>query len=259
MEPPNQLTVLLVEDEALIAEELRLTLEDFGYQVLPPCYTFAEGRQALTLPAPGPDLVLLDLNLRSANPLHNGLALAQLLRAQADPPPFIFLTAYDDADTIRQAAALQPGGYLLKPVGAAALFAAIQVALARRPAPAAPPRPDAPTPVADCFYIKVGTQIVPLYWHEVASLEAGKNYVTLRAPARRLVHALRGSLTSVLDQLVPPALRPQFLRVNRSLLLNAAHITGYDAQYVYCGPERYENGHLADQQLRELAGGTSTP
>ena len=255
MESSTNLTVLLVEDEALIAEELRLTLEDFGYLVLPPCHTFAEGRQALTPPAPRPDLVLLDLNLRSANPLHNGLALAELLRQQADPPPFIFLTAYSDADTIRQAATLRPGGYLIKPANAATLFATIQVALTRGEASPAPPRhEDAPPPPADCFYLKLNGRIVPLYWHEVTSLEAGKNYVTLRAPARGLVHALRGSLASVLDQLVPPDLRPQFLRVNRSTLLNRAHISGHDEQHVHCGALRFENGHLADRQLRELPG-----
>ena len=254
MEPTTKLTVLLVEDEALIAEELRLTLEDFGYRVLLPCLSFDEGRLALTAAtAPRPDLVLLDLNLRSANPLHNGLALAQLLRQQAAPPPFIFLTAYNDADTIRQAAALRPGGYLLKPVSEAALFAAIQVALAQA---AAPPPGGVPALVAasaaECLYVKAGGDIVPLYWREVTSLEAGKNYVTLRVPARQLVHALRGSLMSVLGQLLPPALRGQFVRVNRSTLLNVAHITGHDDDYVYCGPLRFDNGHLADQQLREL-------
>jgi len=255
--PLPKLTVLLVEDEVLIAEELRLTLEDFGYAVLPPCLSFAEGRLALINPVARPDLVLLDLNLRSANPLHNGLALAQLLRGQPAPPPFVFLTAYDDADTIRQAAALQPAGYLLKPANDAALFAAIQVALAR-PTPLPTALPTALP--ADCFYVKVGPQhIVPVSWREVLSLEAGKNYVTLRAPAQNLVHAVRGSLASVLDQLVPAALRPQFLRVNRSTLLNAAHISGHDEEYVYCGSHRFENGHLADQQLRELSGEAEDP
>ncbi len=254
MPETSQLTVLLVEDEALIAEELRLTLEDFGYAVLPPCLSFAEGRLALTDPGARPDLVLLDINLRDAHPLHNGLALAQLLRRQADAPPFLFLTAYDDADTIRQAAALQPGGYLLKPVTEAALYAAIQVALARPTTPPAWPRPgDPPPPPADCLYVKAGAHIVPLYWREVLSLEAGKNYVTLRAPAQRLLHAVRGSLASVLDGLVPGPLRPQFLRVNRSTLLNAAFISSHDEAYVYAGGLRFENGHFANRQLRELA------
>ena len=254
MPETSKLTVLLVEDEALIAEELRLTLEDFGYAVLPPCHSFADGRLAITDPAARPDLVLLDINLRDAHPLHNGLALAQLLRQQADPPPFIFLTAYDDADTIRQAALLQPAGYLLKPATEKVLFAAVQVALARPTTPPAWPRPgDPPPPPLDCIYVKAGPHIVPLYWREVLSLEAGKNYVSLRAPAQRLLHAVRGSLASVLDGLVPAPLRPQFLRVNRSTLLNAAHINGHDDAYVYGGGLRFENGHLADRQLRELA------
>ena len=84
------------------------------------------------------------------------------------------------------------------------------------------------------------------------SLEAGKNYVTLRTPALRLSYAIRGSLAYVLDQLLPPALRPHFIRVNRRTSLNAAFITGYDDEYVYCGAERYENGRTAQRQLQEL-------
>ncbi|WP_161787175.1 LytR/AlgR family response regulator transcription factor [Hymenobacter sp. IS2118] len=253
MEP--KITILIVEDEALIAQELCFTLEDLGYEVLATCYTYAEAQQAFARYQP--DLVLLDLNLHNANPLLNGLALAQQLREQPTPPPFIFLTAYSDLETIRQATRLQPSGYLIKPVNDAALFAAIQTALAHNMVrtPASLPLPDEPpTGPTHYFYVKVGGQIVKLYWSEVASLEAGKNYVTLRAPALRLSYAMRGSLTYVLDQLLPPELHEQFFRVNRGTVLNAKFITHYDDHHVYCGPESFENGHLATHQLRELLG-----
>ena len=56
----------------------------------------------------------------------------------------------------------------------------------------------------------------------------------------------------MLDHLLPEALRPQFLRVNRSTVLNTRFITAYDPDYVYCGAERYENARIATQQLQEL-------
>jgi CheY-like chemotaxis protein len=260
MSSPAKLQVLVVEDELLIAQSLSDTLQDLGYHVLATCYSYGEAREAFSQYQP--DLVLLDINLRSTIPTHNGLALAQQLRERLVAPPFIFLTAYNDLDTIEQATRLRPSGYLIKPVSDAALFATIQTAIARDPdrQPAAPPTAAAAgIPLTDYFFVKTGTGIVRLYWDNVMSLEAGKNYVTLRAPAQQLVHAIRGSLAYVLDQLVPAHLRPQFLRVNRSVALNASHILGYDERYVYCGLARFENGHLADRQLRELAGSPAGP
>jgi DNA-binding response OmpR family regulator len=243
------ITLLIVEDEALIAENLRLSLEDLGYAVAATCYTYAEAQRAFQ--EHSPDLVLLDINLSSPNPDHNGLALAQ----QLGTTPFIFLTAYSDLDTIRQATRLQPSGYLIKPVNAATLFAAIQTAIERTTTRQVAPWPvPSATPAAapDFFFVKNGLHTVKLYWREVASLEAGKNYVTLRAPALRLSHAVRGSLSYVLDQLLPAALREQFIRVNRAAALNASFISSYDQDFVYCGEERYENGRTALKQLQEL-------
>jgi two-component system, LytTR family, response regulator LytT len=247
MEP--KINLLVVEDEALIAENLRLSLQDLGYHVPRICCTFAEAEDVLSAPSLTADLVLLDINLGSADPARSGLALGQLLQARQGPP-FLFLTAYSDLDTIRQATRLRPSGYLIKPVNNATLFAAIQTALEnhQRHHPVRPPGPaetaaggaaaDGPP---DFFFVKLGDRTHRLLWAEVSALEAGKNYVTLRTAAYKSGYPIRGSLTYVLEQLVPVALRPQFLRVSRGLCLNVAFLTGFDQDYLYCGDHRYEN------------------
>ena len=63
---------------------------------------------------------------------------------------------------------------------------------------------------------------------------------------------LRGSLSYVLGQLMPPARREQLLRVNRRAALSVAAITGFDLEWVYCGPERFESGGQVQEQLRAL-------
>jgi two-component system, LytTR family, response regulator LytT len=238
-EPSPKITVLVVEDEGLIAENLRYALEDLGYEVAATCYTYAEAEAAIHTAAPT-DLVLLDINLGSLDPAHTGLALAAQLHTLGRP--FIFLTAYGDLDTIRQATRLQPHGYLIKPVNNATLFAAIQTAIERfaMQQPAPPPTATPPEPPL-YFFVKVGTANHKLFWTDVACLEAGKNYVTLRTADQRLGYPVRGSLASVLDALVPPTLRGQFLRINRRTCLNTRFITAFDNEWVYCGSERFEN------------------
>ncbi len=255
MEPLPKISVLVVEDEALIAEELRLVLEDLGYHVPATCYTFDEAQEALAPSGLMPDLVLLDINLGDPDPARTGLALGQQLREQGGPP-FLFLTAYSDLDTIRQATPLRPSGYLVKPVSSGALFAAIQLALDRaathQPAPlVASPSATAPT-APEFFFVKLGERTRKVPWTAVQRMEAGKNYVTLYLAGQQAGYPVRGSLSYVLDQLLPASLLRRFLRINRRTCLNVDVITSYDEEYVYCGSTPYENGHTAQKQLQEL-------
>ena len=204
--------------------------------------------------------MLLDINLGAADPAHTGLGLARHLGGPA-APPFVFLTAYSDFDTIRQATQLRPSGYLIKPVNPAALFATIQTALeyaaTRQPAPLPGPAAEPRAPAPDFFFVKLADHTHKVLWADVLRLEAGKNYVTLRVAGHARAYPLRGSLSYVLDQLVPEAQRPRFIRVNRRQALNVATITGFDAEWVYCGSEQFENGGQVPEQLLalDLAGG----
>ena len=250
-----KISLLIVEDEALIAANLRLTLEDLGYAVLATCYKYAQAAEAFI--EYRPDLVLLDINLGHKLPGRDGLALAQMLSADPAAPPFIFLTAYNDLDTIRRATRLHPSGYLIKPVNPAALFAAIQTAMeshvTRQPArlPTSPAESAALLAPPPYFFVKIGDRTVKLLWSTIAVLEAGKNYVTLLDSTSGRTFPLRGTLTYVLDYLLPASLRPHFVRVNRCTSLNAAFISHYDEEWVYYGTTRYELTAAARRELRE--------
>jgi two-component system, response regulator PdtaR len=74
----------------------------------------------------GPDLVLLDVRM----PHLDGLTAAQQIHEER-PVPIIAVTAYSDADTVTHAARAPIFHYLVKPVTAAQLDAAIRIAFAR--------------------------------------------------------------------------------------------------------------------------------
>jgi CheY-like chemotaxis protein len=80
-------TVLVVEDEALVALDLALELRDLGCIVLGPA---ADSAQALALlQRQRPDAVLLDLGLR------DGFALALVEALAAAGTPYVLTTGYD--------------------------------------------------------------------------------------------------------------------------------------------------------------------
>lgn len=122
--PP--INLMLVEDERIVALDLKIQLQSYGYQV---GATVASGEQALLrIGDVAPDLVLMDIHLEGNM---DGIQAAHEIQAK-HRIPVIYLTAYAEDDTLRRALDTHPFGYLVKPWDARELHATIQMALARR-------------------------------------------------------------------------------------------------------------------------------
>jgi CheY-like chemotaxis protein len=115
--------ILIVEDESVVALDLRQRLENLGYQVVGHATRWEKGVQ-LALET-NPDLIMMDIKLRGGL---DGIEAAQQIRAERDVP-IVFLTAFADQETIRRAALTGPFGYLLKPFDEQLLSINIEVAL----------------------------------------------------------------------------------------------------------------------------------
>jgi len=128
-------TILIVEDESAIAENIRFALETEGFAT---CW-HALGRDVLPLMADRPiDLIILDVGL----PDINGFDLCRTIRRQYETP-IIFLTAR--ADEIDRVVGLEIGAddYLVKPFSPRELAARVRAVLRRSKPPADrwPPSP----------------------------------------------------------------------------------------------------------------------
>jgi PAS domain S-box-containing protein len=116
-------TILVVEDEALVADDLQRTLTRLGYVVPMPVATADDATEAVaTL---GPDLVLIDIKLRGKR---DGIDAGREIRARF-AKPIIYLTSHSDDATLARAKETSPHGYLLKPFNERELRIAIEVAL----------------------------------------------------------------------------------------------------------------------------------
>lgn len=115
--------ILIVEDEAIVAEELKEDLERLGYEVAGIIDT---GDQVVeTVAALKPDLILMDVRLKGSV---DGIEAAYQTQAEFDIP-VIYLSAYSDVETLERAALTTPAAYLIKPFNERELAANIALAL----------------------------------------------------------------------------------------------------------------------------------
>ncbi len=118
-------TLLIVEDNGILASHLKAMVIGLGYGALGPA---ASGEEALALVGQHPvDLVLMDIELAGAM---NGIEAAKRIHALFDVP-VVFLTGFSQDHTIEQATLAAPYGYLVKPVSERDLAAALATSLHR--------------------------------------------------------------------------------------------------------------------------------
>jgi len=118
-----QRSILIVEDQGVVAKDVENRLVAQGYEV---AGWVVSGEEALTeVEALAPDLVLMDIYLKGAL---NGIEAAEKIRRQYDVP-VVFVTAYADEETLSRAKIVGPFGYLVKPFSERDLHSTIEIAL----------------------------------------------------------------------------------------------------------------------------------
>ncbi|MDA3844262.1 MAG: response regulator [Candidatus Kapabacteria bacterium] len=115
--------ILLVEDESIVAQDMRNRLEDLGYTV--PAIVPSGEKVLDIIRQTDPDLILMDIKLEGDI---DGIRTAELVKEYKDIP-IIFLTAYADDNTLKRAKATEPLAYLIKPFDDVSVQISIEIAL----------------------------------------------------------------------------------------------------------------------------------
>jgi len=118
-------SVLIVEDERIVAKDLQQTLLALGYDAFA---IASSAEEALARASERiPDLVLMDIRIKGEL---DGIQTAELFRARYGTP-LVYLTAHSDDAIIERAKVTEPIGYLIKPIKTAELRSVIEVSLYR--------------------------------------------------------------------------------------------------------------------------------
>ena len=116
-------SILIVEDEQIVATELREILTNLGYRI---AAATATGSESLArTEETQPDLILMDIRIKGEM---DGIETAGKITDRWDIP-VIYVTAHADKETLRRAKMTGPMGYVLKPFSERELQIAIEIAI----------------------------------------------------------------------------------------------------------------------------------
>ena len=115
--------ILIVEDERIIALDLKRRLEKFGYTVTDIVSTGLDAIKTAELQSP--DIIIMDIMLSGDM---DGISAAGQIKERFEIP-IIFLTAFSDNNTLERAKFVEPYGYILKPFKEKELHTTIDIAI----------------------------------------------------------------------------------------------------------------------------------
>lgn len=122
--------ILIAEDEVITSLDLWHLLEMWGFEM---CRQVSTGEGVVEVSTQErPDVVLMDINLGGSK---NGIEAATEIRRDLGIP-VIFISGYDDPETMERAGAANPAGYFVKPLDFYRLRATIETVLRERGASA---------------------------------------------------------------------------------------------------------------------------
>jgi len=226
----DTLRITIVEDELIVAEDLRQTLEGEGYSVTG---TFDTAEAALEhIREQSPDLAMVDIRLRGSM---TGIELTEKLRT-GRPIPVIYITANSDEETYQLARRTKPQAFLVKPFNARTLLAAVDLAFynfsenreAEDILDTTPFERKTPAiPVSDGFFIRVGGKHRKIKADELLFIEADGSY------AKVVTETGQYTVSQNLSTFQRKINLPNLLRIHRSYLVNINRVESFDETYVY--------------------------
>ena len=121
--PVSENTILIVEDENIVAKSIQNQLKRLGYAT--PIMVSSGEESIVKAQEIRPNLVLMDISLAGEM---NGIQAAEQIHIRFDIP-IVYLTTYADEETIQQAKPTEAFGYLIKPFSVRELHSIIEMAL----------------------------------------------------------------------------------------------------------------------------------
>jgi DNA-binding LytR/AlgR family response regulator len=222
----------IVEDEFIIAEDLKQIITSIGHEVDFVASTSAKAIEELKVTKP--HLLLLDIVLKTGE---DGIALADFVNKNYGIP-FLFITANADQETVKKASNVFPEGYLMKPFTEADIFSSLSITLAKidRAVSGFDNEKMKNLIFEDSVFIRDKNLMLKVKFDEILYLEADGNHAIVNTPSRKFI--LRKTLKEIEAELPSK----KFLRIHKSYIVQLDSLTAIDVDYVYLGKVRLPIG-----------------
>jgi len=224
----NSQSILVVEDEPIIADDIAATIEGFGYHVHDIVSSAEEALQVVHKKLP--DLALVDINLEGRK---SGIELGQQFHSRYKLP-FMYITSYFDEETINLVKKTHPLAYIIKPFDDRDLRINLELAFAKQqPAPA----------VTGKFFVKQNNQLIAVEPQNITHVEAIDNYAYVYTSEAK--YMVSHTLKSIEEKLAGRG----FVRVHKSYLVNLDYINSISEGFILLDRAQIPIGKAYKQSL----------
>jgi DNA-binding LytR/AlgR family response regulator len=229
----NKVHILIVEDEFMIAEDISMRLNDFGYEVEG---IASSAEKALEILSQGKvDLALLDINIQGQT---DGIELAKIIQEKYNIP-FIFLSSLANRSIVDRAKDLKPAAYLLKPFNDRQVQISIDLALqnyAENIEATIPSTDETNTKlenkilsINEFIFLKRDSHYTKVQLNDILYLEAEVNYTFIYTNKDKFVYSQN---IKKFQEKLPASI---FKRVHRSHIVNINNVTGFEGSTIFIG------------------------
>ncbi len=231
----EKIQVLIVEDELIIAEDMKEMLRELQYHVMGIASDYEEAAKILSSNVP--DIALLDIHLRGNE---DGIALALAIRERFDIP-VVFISSYSDRTTVERAKQARPEGYIVKPFSREDLYTSIEIAVFnhaknRESRPAIVKSEEESVILKDHIFIRKDYMLIKIKFEDLMWIQSELNYLELHCQESK--HLVRSTLKEFVDKLPSDI----FLQVHKSFCINTRHITAIDHSHIWVKKNRIPIG-----------------
>ena len=235
--------VIIIEDELIIAEDIKDILEQASYEVIG---IAASGKEAIQLLQQElPDILLVDISIKGDM---DGIQVANTIREQFHLP-FIYITSYTNKSILERAKLTKPFGYIVKPYKEQDVLIAVELALSNAASESI--KSDnllssiktKVQPMDDHLFIRDKGGLLKIKFSDILYLEADGNYTTIHLAAHK--YTLRSTLKNAEDQLPTD----RFFRIHKSYIINLQEITKIDSSAVVVGKSLLPIGRIYQEPL----------
>lgn len=220
---------MILEDELIVAEEVRLCLESYGYEVVGIAVSKKQAQKFFH--EENPDIVLLDINIKGEMA---GLDLAEEFRSLR-PCVIIFLTAYTDQQTLKRAKDVNPDAYLVKPFDEKNLVISIEVAFNNFLSKEYKINSGA-SEIDEFVYVRDNNRFIRLDISDIDYIKAARSYCEV------LTQSKTYTFTFNLKNFETKVKHKDLIRVHRSFMINKNKVSQIEGNRVLVGKTWIEVG-----------------
>jgi len=199
----DNIKILIVEDQVLIADYIQDILEENGYSEIFISNTVNDA--LLTMKKELPDVILMDINIEGN---FEGIEISKQKNENAS---VIFITGQNDISTIEDALSCSPETYLTKPIRKIELITSVKILAAKKQ--------------RNQIFVKDGYKKIKLNLDEILYIKSDKNYIDIYTKSSTIT--LRIGLLEFSKNL--PA---HFKQIHRSIVANTNYIEKINAEEV---------------------------